>query len=131
MVPMPKPSVCSLAALGFLLAVTSGAIAAPRTANPCRQMQRDFDRRIDDLKKQQDDALQGCRNTNGKDSSACSDLKNQQKKELQELRSRRSAQLNGCGQPATTVTNISTPNRTQQENCDVYKRADDDDNYEK
>src|SRR5438034_6958299 len=128
MVPMPERSLCSFVVLGFLLAVSSGALAAPRAANPCKQIQRDFDRRIDDLKKQQDDALQGCRTTNGKDSNLCADLKNQQKTELQELRSRRSAQLNGCGQPATTITNISTPHRTQQENCDVYKRTDDDDN---
>src|SRR5437879_5731236 len=80
--------------LGFLLTLGLGSAAAQRTVRvranfECAQVKNTFERRVSDLKLQQQNDLNECRTTNGKSSDACRNVKEQQKDEMRQLKGRR------------------------------------------
>jgi hypothetical protein len=84
--------ICALFAVTYALP----ASAWPRSGNPCKQMQRDLDRQVDDLKSRQKDELRQCERTSGRASIACLSRKDQQQEELRGMRDYRTRQVAGC-----------------------------------
>src|SRR5262245_12904631 len=85
-----------LACTIFALTASLAANATPRTANPCKQMKRDLDREIDDLKADQLFELDQCAQASGADSGACLSLKSQQQQELNDRRNDRARRVAEC-----------------------------------
>lgn len=125
---------CWIAVCSLLALIPISASPAPRSGNPCKQMQHTLDRRIDDLKTQQKDELLQCEQSNGRGSGACLSLKDQQKHTLREMRDGRTGQMNDCyGRPSFTA---STLHATQGQNQNYYDQtnnqyADNDQNPHK
>lgn len=108
---------CSIAVFSLLACIS--ATAAPRTGNPCRQMQHTLDRQIDDLKIQQRTELLQCEQDHGRGSGVCLGLKDQQKQSLRAMRDGRTGQMNDCyRRPSLTATTF----RTEQDNT-YYNQA--------
>src|SRR5260221_6176008 len=80
--------------LVFMLPLS--ARSAPRSDDPCKQLHRDLDRQIDDVKAEQEDARDQCEDTYGKNSSECRSLADQQKQDLKSLRDSRKQRISGC-----------------------------------
>jgi hypothetical protein len=84
----------SMMACSLALLFPFYANAAP--GNPCRQLQRDLDRQIDDLKESQKSDLQDCRQTSGPGAADCRLLQDRQSQELGGRRAERAGRVAAC-----------------------------------
>jgi hypothetical protein len=111
---------CSIAVFSALACIS--AAAAPRTGNPCKQIQHTLDRQIDDLKTQQKSELLQCEQGNGRGSAACLSLKDQQRQSLRAMRGDRTGQMNDCyGHPSLGAAAIHAhPNETHFDQADNH-----------
>jgi len=98
----------------------------PKLADPCKEMRATLDNQVNTLHKQQNEELDQCRKTNGKDSDVCRDLKKQQELELNKARDHRQTELSGCS--ARLINSISTQRRNN-ESCGEYVQNQDNDYY--
>src|SRR5437660_1651 len=83
----------------FLFTVLPGSVSAQsRTAADfrCSQLKNNYERRVSNLKLQQQIDLNDCRAANGKNSVLCRSLKEQQQEEMRRLRQSRDIQLQNC-----------------------------------
>ncbi len=99
----------SIAVFSFLaLLLPLSASPAPRTSDPCKQMHRELDRQIDDVKAQQREELNQCENSNSGNSDVCRDLKDQQQQALRAMRDDRRGRVAGCN-GGTVLVLSATP----------------------
>src|SRR5258708_11785562 len=100
---------CPVMACSLALLFPFYANAAP--GNSCRQLQRDLDRQIDDLKESQKSDLEDCRETSGRNSNECRLLQDRQNQELSGTRADRAGRVAACrGHAAPALALSSTQN---------------------
>src|SRR5262245_20048595 len=90
----------------LLVLLPLSASAAPK--DPCKQMQRDLDQQIDDLKAWQQLDLEGCNQISGRNSDECRRLKDQHAHDLRAYRDNRTTQMASCRGYRPTLTAASS-----------------------